>query len=157
MARAKKKTLSQNVVNAATTGMPSPVRSVLGNRFVALLVVITLPLLYMLGVVSFDWEGGRPHLKVDREKAAQVREEAVEAIEEFEERREGGHEGRERLLSAEKATGPVADRLAKALEEPEAEEKPFLGFAPAAQDPEPAAEPKHHVGDGLKKLFDGRR
>ena len=157
MARPKKKTMSQNVVNAATTGMPSPVRSVLGNRFVALLVVITLPILYMLGVVSFDWENGRPHLSVGREKAREAKDEAAEAIHEFGERREDNQNERPKLFSQEEAKTPVADRLAKALDEPEAGHNSLLDFAPAAQESAPAAEPKHRPGDRIKKLFDGRR
>jgi hypothetical protein len=157
MARAKKKTLSQNVVNAATTGMPSPVRNVLGNRIVALLVVVTLPILYMSGVISFDWQNGRPHLTVDREKAELVREEAAEAIHEFEERREGDHDDRPHLFSQENSKTPVVERLAKAVDETESERNSIFDLAPDDQEPESATETKHRPGERLKKMFDGRR
>jgi hypothetical protein len=80
MARSKKKTLSQNVVNVATTGMPKPIRKVLGRRIVALLIVLLAPVLYASGIISIKWENGRPHFAVNRQRAAQVKQEATEKI-----------------------------------------------------------------------------
>ncbi len=157
MARPKKKTLSQNVVNVATSGMPSPVRSVLGHRIIALLVVLALPILYMLGVVSIDWQNGRPHLSVDREKAAEVKEKASERIHEIQEQRDRDQDGRPHLLSQGESSNPLGDRMAKALDGVDEGKKPSFGFAPAANEPETPAGQKPRPGARLKKLFDDRR
>jgi hypothetical protein len=157
MARPKKKTLSQNVVSVATSGMPSPVRSVLGHRIVALLVVLALPILYMLGVVSIDWQNGRPHVSVDREKAAEVKEKASERIHEIQEQRGRDQDGRPHLLSQGESSNPLGDRMAKAFDGVDEGKKPSFGFAPAANEPETPAGQKPRPGARLKKLFDDRR
>ena len=70
----KKKTVSQKMVGVATSGMPAPLRKVLGGRLVALLIVVAVPLLLATGVVSVKWENGRPKISVNQQRAAQVKE-----------------------------------------------------------------------------------
>ena len=36
---------------------------------------INVPLLFVMGVLTLDWEGGRPRLSINRQKAAEVRQE----------------------------------------------------------------------------------
>ncbi len=83
MARSKKKTLSQNVVNVATTGMPQPLKKVLGGRIIALLIVLCLPVLYATGIVSVKWENGRPRISINQQHATEVKQDAVEKIQEM--------------------------------------------------------------------------
>ena len=83
MAHSKKKTVSQNVVNAATTGMPQPVKKVLGGRIVASLIELCIPVLYASGIVSVKWEDGRPRISINQQRATQVKQEAVEQIQEL--------------------------------------------------------------------------
>ena len=80
MARSRKKSLAQNVVGVATTGMPQPVRKLLGGRFAALLIVAAIPVLFATGVVSLKWEEGRPRLLFNQQRAAQVEQEAVQKV-----------------------------------------------------------------------------
>lgn len=80
MAR-KKKSISQNVVDVATTGMPQPVKKILGGRLIALLIVVCVPILFATGILSVRWENGRPKFSVNRQRAAEVKQEAVERIE----------------------------------------------------------------------------
>ena len=80
MARSKKKTLSQNVVDVATTGMPQPVKKLLGKRVVALLIVLCVPVLYATGLVSVKWENGRPRIEINPQRAAEVKQETVEQL-----------------------------------------------------------------------------
>ena len=81
MGRSTKKTMSQNIVNVATTGMPSPVRKYLGGRIASLLIVLTIPVLLTTGVVSINWVNGRPRLSVDEQRAAEVKSSAAETLE----------------------------------------------------------------------------
>lgn len=85
----RKPTLSQNLVGVATVGLPPPVRSVLGSRLGALLLVIVLPVLVITGVVSIQWDGGVPKVSVDRQRAKEVRTQAVESLESLRERDKG--------------------------------------------------------------------
>jgi hypothetical protein len=87
MARSRKKTLSQNVVDVATTGMPQPVKKLLGKRVVALLIVLCVPVLFATGLVSVRWENGRPRVEINRQRADQVKQEAVQKIQELSDRR----------------------------------------------------------------------
>jgi hypothetical protein len=80
MARSRRKSLAQNVVGAATTGMPQPVRKLLGGRVVALLIVLAIPVLFATHVVSLKWEEGLPRLQFNQQRAAQVKQEAVQEI-----------------------------------------------------------------------------
>lgn len=81
MGRSTKKTMSQNIVSVATTGMPSPVRKYLGGRIASLLIVLTIPVLLATGVVSITWMNGRPSLSVDKQRAAEVKSNAAERLE----------------------------------------------------------------------------
>ena len=87
MARSRKKTLSQNVVDVATTGMPQPIKKILGGRFVALLIVVCVSALFALGIVSVKWENGRPQISFSQQRAAEVKQEAVHKIQELKDRR----------------------------------------------------------------------
>ena len=93
----RKPTLSQNLVGVATVGMPPPVRSVLGSRLGALLVIIILPILVITGVVSIQWNSGVPKISIDRERAKEVRTEAVDSLEKLREREKGLLSSRPRL------------------------------------------------------------
>lgn len=94
MARSKKQAISQKVVNVATIGMPTPVRKFLGNRLIALLIVLLLPVLYATGVVSIEWRDGRPRLSFDRQRAAEVKMETAEKIHELRDEKSQNQGGR---------------------------------------------------------------
>jgi hypothetical protein len=93
----RKPTLSQNLVTVATAGMPPPVRSVLGSRLGALLIVILLPILVITGVVSIQWNSGVPKISIDRERAKEVRTQAVDSLEKLREQDKGLLSSRPRL------------------------------------------------------------
>jgi hypothetical protein len=60
----QKQLISQRLVGVATTGMPSPIRNVLKNRYVAVMLVALLPVLLATGVVTIDREHGFPWVAV---------------------------------------------------------------------------------------------
>ena len=84
MARTKKKTLSQNVVDVATTGMPAPVKKLLGGRIVALLIVVGGALLFATGTLQVKWENGRPSISLNKQRAAEIKQEAVTKVKQLE-------------------------------------------------------------------------
>jgi hypothetical protein len=84
--RKTKKTAAQQVVGTAAMGLPSPVRNAVGSRWGAPLAILVAIALFASGVVTIDWTGGRPHLKVDRERAQEVRHELRDDVEHIAER-----------------------------------------------------------------------
>lgn len=83
MARSKKKSTSQKIVGVATTGMPSPVRKLLSGKLIAALIVLIVPLLFATGVLSVEWQNGRPKFSLNRERASELRETTAEKVDEL--------------------------------------------------------------------------
>ncbi len=83
MARSKKSTLSQQLVGVGVSGMPAPVQKVLRGRFASKLVLLVIPLLCACGLLTLNWENGFPSFTVNREKVAEVKQEAAERIQEY--------------------------------------------------------------------------
>lgn len=83
--RKRKPTLSQCLVGVATTGMPQPVRTVLGSRPGALLTMIAAPVLVVTGVVSIQWNGGLPNVSIDRQRAKELEARAVDSLQKLRE------------------------------------------------------------------------
>lgn len=108
MAKSRKKTLSQKVVNTATIGMPKPAKKFLGSRIVALLIVVSIPVLIGTGMVTIQWENGRPKLSINRERTAEVREEVTGQLEEF--RENHGDDRRSALVDYAPRLGAQDDR-----------------------------------------------
>ena len=114
MAKSSKKTLSQKVVNTATIGMPKPAKKFLGSRIVALLIIVLTPVLIGTGMITVQWENGRPRISINRERTAEVREEAKEQIEEY---RENHGDGQRGALAAWQSDEELGERVAEQIEE----------------------------------------
>lgn len=80
MARSKRKTMAQEVVSTAAIGLPAPVRSVVATRWGAPLAIAIVLGLLGTGVATVNWDGWVPHLKIDRQRAAEVRETIQEEV-----------------------------------------------------------------------------
>jgi hypothetical protein len=80
MARRRSYTASQRLVSLATVGMPQPVRTVLGFRLISTLLVLLVPLLLLTGIMTIQWQNGAPHFSVNRERAQEVRKNAIETV-----------------------------------------------------------------------------
>jgi len=81
MARRRKKvSTSQRIASLATIGMPQPLRTVFGTRMGSFLLVLLLPALLITGVLTVEWEGGRPRFRFHRERAQEIRKEIHDEI-----------------------------------------------------------------------------
>ena len=82
MARSKKskKSIAQKVVNVGTTGMPSPAKRFLGNRLIAGLIVLVVPLLFVTGIVTVEFQNGRPHVYFNKQRANEVENNVADKI-----------------------------------------------------------------------------
>ena len=125
MAR-KKKTLSQNVVDVATTGMPAPVKKFLGGRIVALLIVVGAALLLATGTLQVKWENGRPSISINKQRAAEIKQQAVTKVKQLEDLRADRQTprvsipplgGRESAESVGQRIDGLKDKVDKNLEE----------------------------------------
>lgn len=143
--RKKKKSVSQTIVGVATTGMPKPVRGFLGNRLVASGIVLALPVLALTGIVSVDWQGGRPKLSIDEERAAEVKQNLHEVKEQVAERIEAFRAG-------ETVDGPPLGNFVPALRRDQdsalSERPDWLNFEDAA---DRIAERVTEVSDRLRQ------
>jgi len=86
--RKTKKTAAQQLVGTAAMGLPSPMRSAIGSRWGARLAIVVAIVLFASGIATVDWTGGTPHLKIDRERAQEVRREIRNDVEHIAERQE---------------------------------------------------------------------
>lgn len=78
MARSrKKKTTRDRLIDAALYAAPAPVRTIASNPFGFRLLMIGGAILMATGIMTLDWSDGMPHLKIDRNKASQVKENLV--------------------------------------------------------------------------------
>ncbi len=80
MAKSRKKTVAQQVVGTAALGLPAPVRSVVATRWGAPLAVLVLLAMLGTGIATLDWSNGWPKLKIDRERAQEVRQNVRERV-----------------------------------------------------------------------------
>jgi hypothetical protein len=126
MARTKKKTLPQSVVDVATTGMPQPVKRFLGGRIVALLIVAGGAVLIATGTLQIRWENGRPSISINKQRAAELKQEAVTKLQQLEARRADSHtptvkipglDGREAAKSIDQRVEKLKDKIDQNIEE----------------------------------------
>jgi hypothetical protein len=80
MAKSKRKTVAQTVVDTAGVALPTPVRSVVGTKWGARVVVVVVLALLGTGVATVDWDGWRPRLKIDRQRLDEVRQEVRDEV-----------------------------------------------------------------------------
>jgi hypothetical protein len=85
MTRSKKskKTIAQKLVNVGTTGMAAPAKNFLGNRLVAGLIVLIVPILFVTGIVNVEFENGRPHVSFNKQRAKEVKHNVAEKIQDI--------------------------------------------------------------------------
>jgi hypothetical protein len=76
--RSRKTSLAQKVVETAAIGMPAPVQKAVKTRWGARIALVAATLLFISGIVTVQWTDYCPHLKFNRERAEEVKEEIVE-------------------------------------------------------------------------------
>lgn len=81
MIRRRRPTISRTVFNAAKKTLPPPVQFALGSPFRFFLAVLILGLLISYGVVTVTWQEGRPQLQVDQQRAAELKQDTAEWVE----------------------------------------------------------------------------
>ena len=72
-------------MSLATFGMPRVVKNIVGNRLIAPLAITAMLTLAMSGVVSIDWQDGRPHFQFNKERVAEIEQAAQQTKSKLEE------------------------------------------------------------------------
>lgn len=85
MARRRKRTLTQQMTGAAwkqaTGSLPPPLRWLVQSRMGTAVALLIVGGLTSLGVIQIDWNGWTPQVHVDRTKVEQLKEQAIEKLE----------------------------------------------------------------------------
>ena len=76
---AQNKTLLRKSLVWLAYGMPAPVRQVVTSRWIAMLIVIVVPILVVTGVLSISWNGYQPSFNIDQKRAVQVERDVEQA------------------------------------------------------------------------------
>ena len=72
MAKSKKKTTSQQIMGIAAIAMPAPIRDIVVSRWGARLSLVLAAAMIASGILTLQWKDGKPHVQVNRERAAEV-------------------------------------------------------------------------------------
>jgi len=71
------------VLRVVTSPLPRPVQFALGSRFRFYLAMICIGFAMFFGVIHFGWDNGRPKVTVDRQKLQNLKQEALEKVQSF--------------------------------------------------------------------------
>ncbi|MGA0039623.1 MAG: hypothetical protein ACO3NZ_07235 [Pirellulales bacterium] len=70
-----KKSASQQLMGVATMGLPSPVQQVATSKWGSKILLLLLPVLVASGVLTISFNGGKPSVAINEQRAEQVGEE----------------------------------------------------------------------------------
>jgi hypothetical protein len=74
--RRRKTTSTQRIAGLVALGLPAPMQRVADTRLGSLMMLIFIPAMIISGVLTVDWNNGRPTLNLDRNKAQQIKQKA---------------------------------------------------------------------------------
>ncbi len=72
-----------SVLKVVTSPLPRPVQYALGSRFRFYLALIAIGFAMFFGVIHFGWVDGRPKVTVDRQKIQNLKQEALEKVQQY--------------------------------------------------------------------------
>ena len=78
MARRRQRSLTGRVFKEATRALPGPLQFALATPTRTFLTVATVGAAMSYGLVSVQWQNGHPSLKVDEQKAAELKEKGID-------------------------------------------------------------------------------
>lgn len=72
-----------SVLKVVTSPLPRPVQYALGSRFRFYLALIAIGFAMFFGVIHFGWVDGQPKVTVDRQKIQNLKQEALETVQNY--------------------------------------------------------------------------
>jgi hypothetical protein len=80
MARSRRKTHTQRLIDLTLSGAPRPVRRIASSRIGTRLILAALAGLLAKGVFSIEWKGGVPQLRLNQQAAKEAKQEWVDGF-----------------------------------------------------------------------------
>jgi hypothetical protein len=71
----KKKSNAQKVAAIATIGMPQPIQKLATSKFGSMILIAVGAALVATGAISVSWQGGKPSVTVNQERADELKRE----------------------------------------------------------------------------------
>lgn len=90
MARRRSKSLTGRVFREATRTLPGPIQFALATPFRAFVTLCILGAAMSYGLVTVQWQNGRPNIQVDQQRAAELKEKGIDWVQQ----QEGGLQDR---------------------------------------------------------------
>jgi len=87
--RKKKTTTSQKIAAFATMSLPAPIQRAASTRIGSRILLILVPILIATGLVTVTWDGWWPRFSLDRKRAVEINQEAVDTLEELQQGKNG--------------------------------------------------------------------
>jgi len=84
MARRRKRSLTGRVFSEATRTLPAPLQFALATPTRTFVTVAVIGAAMSYGLVSIQWQNGRPSIKLDEQKAAQLKEKGIDWVQHHE-------------------------------------------------------------------------
>jgi len=81
--RTKYRSTSQRAVGLLASTLPAPIQRIAETQIGSKILLLGIPALIVAGVLQLDWSSGFPHLSIDRNRAAQLKDVARDKIERF--------------------------------------------------------------------------
>ncbi len=83
MARSRRyyrRSTSQRAASLLAFALPAPIQRIAETQLGSSLLVLGIPALIVVGILQLEWNGGLPHLTIDRNRAQEIRNAAREEI-----------------------------------------------------------------------------
>jgi len=81
--RTKYRSTSQRAVGLLASTLPLPIQRIAETQIGSKILLLGIPALIVAGVLQLDWSSGFPHLSIDHNRAAQLKDVARDEIERF--------------------------------------------------------------------------
>ena len=78
--RSYRRSTSQRAVSLLASALPAPIARVADTQFGSTLLLFGIPALIVAGILHLNWEGGLPHLSIDRNRAASIQQAAHDEL-----------------------------------------------------------------------------
>ncbi len=78
--RSYRRSTSQRAVSLFASVLPAPLQRIAETQFGSTVLMLGIPALILAGILQLEWNGGFPQLKIDRDRAQEIRNAAREEI-----------------------------------------------------------------------------
>ncbi len=70
--RTQQKSASQTAASLLALALPAPVQRIADTQLGSLFLLVVIPAAIVLGLINIDWNGGKPSVSIDQQRAAEI-------------------------------------------------------------------------------------